>query len=132
MVTCERRSVSAIVEELAECYGASCETVGADGQAILLDVEVGELRCKLIRRITRPAGATSNVTLSPREKEIARMIAQGHPNKIIAGVLDISSWTVGTHVRHLFAKLQVTSRAQMVAKLSALGIGGEWNSPVRG
>lgn len=45
------------------------------------------------------------------------MVAQGHPNKIIAAVLNISSWTVCTHLRRIFAKLGVTSRAAMVARL---------------
>jgi DNA-binding CsgD family transcriptional regulator len=56
-------------------------------------------------------------SLSPRELEIARMVAAGHPNKTIAAVLDISMWTVATHLRRIFAKLHVTSRAAMLAKL---------------
>jgi DNA-binding CsgD family transcriptional regulator len=59
--------------------------------------------------------------LSPRELEIARMVAAGHPNKTIAAVLDISAWTVGTHLRRIFGKLRVTSRAAMVAKLMECG-----------
>jgi DNA-binding CsgD family transcriptional regulator len=57
------------------------------------------------------------VRLSPREREIVRMVAQGHSNKIIADVLNISSWTVGTHLRRIFAKLGVGSRAAVVARL---------------
>ena len=45
------------------------------------------------------------------------MVAQGHPNKIIADVLNISAWTVCTHLRYMFAKLGVGSRAAMVAQL---------------
>jgi DNA-binding CsgD family transcriptional regulator len=56
------------------------------------------------------------MSLSPREVEIARMVAQGHPNKVIAEVLEISEWTVATHLRRIFAKLGVTSRAAMVAE----------------
>jgi DNA-binding CsgD family transcriptional regulator len=46
-----------------------------------------------------------------------RMVAQGHSNKIMADVLGISSWTVCTHLRRIFAKLGVGSRAAMVARL---------------
>lgn len=55
------------------------------------------------------------VRLSPREQEIVRLVAKGYPNKTIAGILDISPWTVSTHLRRVFAKLGVNSRAEMVA-----------------
>ena len=61
--------------------------------------------------------------LSPREREIVRMVAQGHANKIIADYLGISAWTVCTHLRRIFAKLGVGSRAAMVAKLLETGNG---------
>jgi DNA-binding CsgD family transcriptional regulator len=57
------------------------------------------------------------VILSPREVEIARMVAKGYPNKTIAAVLDISPWTVCTYLRRIFAKFGVGSRAAMVARL---------------
>jgi DNA-binding CsgD family transcriptional regulator len=56
------------------------------------------------------------IELSPREKDIARMIATGLPNKTIAAVLEISEWTVSTHLRRIFAKLGVSCRAAMVSK----------------
>jgi DNA-binding CsgD family transcriptional regulator len=49
------------------------------------------------------------------------MVAKGHPNKVIADVLNISSWTVCTHLRRIFAKLGVGSRAAMVAQLLQIG-----------
>ena len=90
-----------------------------DGQTVLLDVEVDDVRCILIR-LPRNSSRTP-VMLSPREHEIVRMVAQGYPNKTIAAVLDISSWTVGTHLRRIFAKLGVGSRAAMVARLLERG-----------
>ena len=90
-----------------------------DGQTVLLDVEVDDVRCILIR-LPRNSSRTQ-VMLSPREHEIVRMVAQGYPNKTIAAVLDISSWTVGTHLRRIFAKLGVGSRAAMVARLLERG-----------
>lgn len=53
--------------------------------------------------------------LSPRESEIVRLVAEGMPNKGIAEILDISPWTVATHIRRIFTKLGVHSRAHMVA-----------------
>jgi DNA-binding NarL/FixJ family response regulator len=52
-------------------------------------------------------------TLSPREREIAQLIAQGSSNPDIAETLMMSIKTVETHVRHLFAKLDVRTRAEV-------------------
>jgi len=57
------------------------------------------------------------VHLSPRELEIAHLIAQGLPNKGIGKTLSVSSHTVSTHLRRIFTKLNVTCRALMVARL---------------
>jgi DNA-binding CsgD family transcriptional regulator len=85
-----------------------------EGEEIILDVELEAARYLLIRmpRVNYPC-----VQLSPREQEIARMVAKGHPNKVIAEVLNISCWTVCTYLRRIFAKLGVASRAAMVARL---------------
>lgn len=84
---------------------------------VLFDVEVDGFRYRLVRSAAQSASPLD--ILSPREHEIARMVAQGHPNKTIAAVLDISSWTVGTYLRRIFAKLNVGSRAAMVATLAS-------------
>jgi DNA-binding CsgD family transcriptional regulator len=53
--------------------------------------------------------------LTPREREIVRLVAKGLPNKQIAAVLEMSPWTVSSHLRLLFAKYGVASRAALVA-----------------
>ncbi|HEX8863120.1 MAG TPA: helix-turn-helix transcriptional regulator [Actinomycetes bacterium] len=78
---------------------------------MILDMEVDGVRCLLLRV------PKTHAPLSPRELEIARMVAKGLPNKTIASVLDISSWTVASHLRRVFTKLGVSSRAAMVARL---------------
>jgi DNA-binding CsgD family transcriptional regulator len=90
-----------------------------DGQEVVLDVEVEGFRCILLR--LQPLGHSEDPMLSPREHEIARMVAKGYANKTIATVLDISSWTVGSYLRRIFAKLGVSSRAAMVARLLEQG-----------
>jgi len=89
-------------------------------ETILLDVDVDGARYLLVRL---PKNDRQPVQLSPREHEIVRMVAQGHSNKMIADVLAISSWTVCTHLRRIFAKLGVGSRAAMVARLLESGGG---------
>ena len=85
---------------------------------VLVEVEHCGARFQLVRIPPEP----SQRLLSPREREIARMVAKGYPNKTIAGVLDVSTWTVGTHLRRIFLKLGVGSRAAMVAKLIDSGV----------
>jgi len=57
----------------------------------------------------------SVLPLSPRECEIIRLVASDLTNKEIAAVLEISCWTVSTHLRRIFTKLDVHSKAAMVA-----------------
>jgi DNA-binding CsgD family transcriptional regulator len=83
-------------------------------EEILVDTHVDGARYLLVRL---PEPRPLLISLSPREQEIGRMVAKGYPNKTIAGVLNISTWTVCTHLRRSFAKLGVTSRAAMVARL---------------
>jgi DNA-binding CsgD family transcriptional regulator len=90
-----------------------CEgSIGED--RVLLDVEVGGIRLLALRQ----EGQQPISMLSPREQEIARMVASGYPNKTIASILEISSWTVASHLRRIFMKLQVSSRAAMATRLS--------------
>jgi len=102
-----RQLVSDILEE--DRLAATAEVSKTD--QVILDVEVDGVRCLLLRV------PESQTALSPRELEIARMVAKGYPNKAIASVLEISSWTVASHLRRVFSKLGVSSRAAMVARL---------------
>lgn len=83
-------------------------------EEIIVDIDVDGARYLLVRM---PSATRSLISLSPREHEIVRMVAKGLPNKTIAGVFNISAWTVQTHLRRIFAKLGVTSRAAMIARL---------------
>jgi two-component system nitrate/nitrite response regulator NarL len=78
----------------------------------ILCVNIDGLQYTLLRSQSK-----HNCHLSPQESEIVRLVAEGMPNKCISTVLQISSWTVATHLRRIFAKLGVTSRAAMVARV---------------
>ena len=56
--------------------------------------------------------------LSPREQEVLELLARGYFYKEITDTLGISMSTVNTHVRRIYEKLHVHSRAQAVAKLA--------------
>jgi LuxR family maltose regulon positive regulatory protein len=61
-------------------------------------------------------------TLSARETDILRLIAQGMSNKEIARNLDIGPETVKTHLKSVFTKLGVERRAQAVSRAQTLGL----------
>ncbi len=52
-------------------------------------------------------------TLSPREREVARLVALGQPNKLVAGTLGISEKTVHIHRQHVMEKAGVSSAAEL-------------------
>lgn len=54
--------------------------------------------------------------LTARELEIVSHVAAGRVNKQIAAVLNISTWTVAAHLRRIFTKLGVETRAAMVSR----------------
>jgi DNA-binding NarL/FixJ family response regulator len=89
---------------------------------------------RLLQNMTHPIVKTNNVTplrdhasqrgtlLSSREKEILNLVAKGSTGPQIAEDLTIAAQTVAVHVKNIFHKLQVHTRAQavMVAKSQGL------------
>lgn len=65
-----------------------------------------------------PAERLETEGLSPREREVLELLARGYFYKEITEALGISMSTVNTHVRRVYEKLHVHSRAQAVAKLA--------------
>jgi DNA-binding CsgD family transcriptional regulator len=63
-----------------------------------------------------PDHLTDAVTLSPREREVLRLLASGSRNKDIARTLGISDNTVKFHVSNLLRKAGARSRAELVAQ----------------
>jgi DNA-binding NarL/FixJ family response regulator len=63
-------------------------------------------------------------SLSAREIEILEMVSRGLTNKEIAGVLQISHYTVRNHINHISAKLQVADRTEAATVALRQGIIG--------
>lgn len=59
---------------------------------------------------------------SDREKEIIKMLAEGHNAKDIAEALNLSPHTVRTHRRNMLSKTGYTNTAQLIAKCLVAGV----------
>jgi len=57
-------------------------------------------------------------SLSKQEKKILTFILSGYGNKEISNLTNLSTHTVGTHIRHIFLKMNVHSRAQLRAAVN--------------
>jgi two-component system, NarL family, response regulator LiaR len=71
-----------------------------------------ELLNRLTHALHRPPRPDPLQPLSPREREVLRLIARGHSNRQIARDLAIGEQTVKTHVRSILAKLGLQDRVQ--------------------
>ncbi|MHB1427550.1 MAG: response regulator transcription factor [Rhodocyclaceae bacterium] len=84
-------------------------------QAILDTVAAAMRRCDeaLQEAQRRAAAGHALAALSPREQEVARLVAQGQPNKLIAATLGISEKTVHIHRQHVMEKAGISSAAEL-------------------
>ena len=73
----------------------------------------GELMQTLVNEISGRPG--SGDSLSPRERQVLQLVADGFENKQIMTELRLSEGTVKTYLRGIFSKLDVASRAEAVA-----------------
>lgn len=74
---------------------------------------------------TGRAGATPFGDLTDREREVLEQLARGRTNAEIARLLNISAKTVRNHVSNVFAKLQVSDRAQAIIRAREAGLGNQ-------
>lgn len=72
--------------------------------------------------LLREQRLTPNPTISPREKQIARLIAEGKTNRDIAGALDCSEHTIKCHKANLMRKLGAQNSAEVVAWVARAGL----------
>ncbi|WP_279023435.1 two-component system response regulator NarL [Gibbsiella quercinecans] len=82
----------------------------AAGQMVLSEALTPILAASL--REQRPNGERDIQQLTPRERDILKLIAQGLPNKMIARKLTITESTVKVHVKHLLKKMKLKSRVE--------------------
>jgi len=91
---------------------------------------------ELVARVRRSVGRRRNgsaedgatpdaiAELTPREREVLALLAEGRSSSQIARELVISPRTLGTHVQHILSKLGVHNRTQAVAVAHRAGLDG--------
>src|SRR5581483_9891326 len=96
----------------------------AAGRGLSLDQAIAEARADdVLGRAAKPAPpAPRSAPLTPREREVAALLARGLTNRQIAEALVISERTADNHVSHILDKLGFASRAQVAAWAVAQGL----------
>lgn len=88
------------------------ERAWSAGHALPLEQAIAEAEAG-VAAADRAATPDPRESLTPREREVARLLAQGHSDRQIANMLAISPRTVAVHVQHVLAKLGLHSRWQI-------------------
>jgi DNA-binding NarL/FixJ family response regulator len=101
-------------------------TKPADLRTALLDVLGGgaPMSSQIARRVIESFRQKAKIRdefahLSIREEQILMLLSQGYANKVIADKLELSIDTVCSHLKHVFTKLQVSSRTEAVVRYMA-------------
>ena len=105
-----RDDAAAELERAARIF----EDCGAVPRRDAADRELGKLGKRVHRRTKRgKVDGTGVELLTERELEVARLVVDRKTNSQIAAELFLSPKTVETHIRHLFQKLEVSSRVEV-------------------
>lgn len=130
----DEKTVIAAIEAGASGYLLKDGSASEIGEALLELVSGGSpispsIARYVLRRLQRGAAEPAHPTPAPdapkltaREHEILSLIAKGFSFPEIAGLLAISAHTVTTHVRHIYEKLEVSSRASAVYEAVQIGL----------
>jgi two-component system nitrate/nitrite response regulator NarL len=79
---------------------------------LVISPQLTELIARALREAPSEPQHPDQAGLTPREREILGLIAQGYSNKLIARELDVAVGTVKVHVKHLLKKLGLKSRVE--------------------
>lgn len=92
------------------------ELLASLNQAALGKMVISEKLTALLAQALQAGRTTKSAdisSLTPRERQIIKLIAAGLPNKLIARKLSITEGTVKVHVKHLLKKLNLRSRVEV-------------------
>ncbi len=134
----DARETGVPIVALLNSAGQAAEARAAGVSGLLLDVTDADALAAAITAAAQglvvvapslldallPSGAveTPVEALTPREREVLQLVAEGLPNKTIAARLDITDHTVKFHINAIMSKLNAQSRTEAVVKATRLGL----------
>jgi two-component system nitrate/nitrite response regulator NarL len=109
-----------VLKDMAPRLLMQCvRTVHAGGKWL----EKGVATSAVDKLLEREAGTKAVAeTLTPRELQVARMIAKGVPSKTVASRLAISEGTAKLHLHHVYEKLKVEGRVGLMRFMQSRGL----------
>jgi len=105
------------------------DRLGARPDAAIAMRRLRELGASQLPRGPRSSTRANPGLLTDREVDVLALIAEGHPNRVIADRLFLSPRTVGHHVSAILAKLDVHSRADAARRAVELDLLQDRSSP---
>lgn len=109
--SCYQPLHEAALSALRDTLGDDFDTLWSEGAALSTAEAIAYAqRGRGERR--RPSSGWDSLT--PAELDVARLVCEGLPNKEIATRLFVSPRTVQSHLTHVYAKLDISSRSQLV------------------
>ena len=105
----QKRPAREAIEMAVEAF----ESIGAGGWAARARTELGAVGGR--RRVEG---------LTPAERRVAALVAEGRTNREVAAALFLGERTVASHLTHVYAKLGVRSRTELARRLADLQVVG--------
>jgi len=123
VIACAEAGVSAYVPRdatVGELVATMMRALG--GEVICPPRITARLFDRLAMLSSRLSPAPGKESLTRREREIARLIAQGLQNKEIARRIGLGNATVKNHVHNIFQKLKIQRRSQILGRIPGIGL----------
>ena len=111
-----------LLKDSAEADLARAIRAAAEGKSFFSPAVGKVLLEDYMRKLQRTGAEDSYELLSPREREILQMVAEGKSSKEIAGVLNLSVYTVETHRAKIMQKLNLRSVPELILYAVRKGI----------
>ena len=128
VIVCTALEDPSLVQRLLNSgiYCAVNKTKGADELLLQLNAALKLPRCKQSLpvaeqqprsvRASSPAGQQGSAQLTPRQREILKLLHTGKPSKVIAAQMGIGLGTIKSHLHTLYSVMEVNTRSEAIVK----------------